>query len=113
MKQSEHVKQMTAGKCSTCEAKVWWVRTERNQRMPVDHKPVERGNLYFSGPGRVAHATSLQRSQSGVPKYVSHFATCPDRKLHRGRSTTNGPDLFAAAGIAVEEKAAPDRRTGV
>lgn len=83
--------------CGSCGAEVVWAVTTTGKRMPVDAAPVDGGNVLLSpasSPGQAPTATvvgkQVQPSLFGddAPRYVSHFATCPNSAQHRrqGRS---------------------------
>ncbi len=72
--------------CSSCGAVIRWAITVNDKRIPLDPEPRDDGNLAFrdddkvyvipGGPG----VLGLE-----VPRYVSHFATCPSAAQHRRR----------------------------
>jgi hypothetical protein len=77
--------------CSSCSARIVWADTASGARMPVDAEPVPDGNLVltYPTPGR-ALALIVDPAQTTIddpPRYVSHFATCPNADQHR---TTRG-----------------------
>lgn len=90
---------MTIQKCRSCKTKVIWCETITGKRMPVDAEPVADGNLRLlprdGGFNRVVAPLALYANQiatfkdweSAVSKerYVSHFATCPDKASWRKR----------------------------
>lgn len=67
--------------CATCEARIIWARLPNGTRHPVDADPRDDGNMALDGDGG-AHFVRLNEQWSGL-RYVSHFATCPDRLLWR------------------------------
>ena len=70
--------------CLSCHAPVVWGVTSAGKRIPVDPDPVETGNLAIRPPG--AQVRYLCKDESPEPdewRGVSHFATCPDARLHR------------------------------
>lgn len=71
-------------KCRSCGAAIIWAKTESGRSMPLDAEPVD--------PTRVNTTCILDRGvarfgaidgPSGEPRYVSHFATCPNAARHR------------------------------
>lgn len=66
--------------CSTCGAPVHWGVTASGRRMPLDPGPDEGGDLVLEDGRFVAFEPLLH---GDVPRYVSHFATCPDAEQHR------------------------------
>lgn len=80
--------------CRSCGAPVVWAVTVDGRRMPVDRDPVDGGNVLLAPsvePGGSPTATVVgKRVQETLfgdngPRYVSHFATCPDANRHRRR----------------------------
>lgn len=80
--------------CRTCEAPIVWALTAKGKDIPVDEKPVDDGNLVLvddtietdRGPQKVKRARSPDALlEAGLPRYKSHFATCPDAEEHRRR----------------------------
>lgn len=79
--------------CSSCGAQVRWVRTENGKSMPIDPAPRADGNLIMDhveervvrGERRSVWVVSYIPRDDPSPKqrFVSHFATCPDRAQHR------------------------------
>lgn len=53
--------------CSSCQADIVWLMTEKGKRMPVNAATVKAGDYLFEPDG--AH--------------ISHFATCPNAQAHR------------------------------
>lgn len=99
-------------RCSSCNAEIWWAVTPAGKRMPVDVQPVEGGNVVMdrekigreralgalagvgedTKPADVAPLVRILKKGEevdwSVPRYVSHFATCP--KSHRHRRPARG-----------------------
>ena len=87
---------MTPTTCRSCNALIIWAVTEQGKRMPVNAGCVPLGNvgLFFRGPGqaptaKVYSATEAAQAMAsglkleGLPRYTSHFATCPNAGQHR------------------------------
>jgi hypothetical protein len=76
-------------KCRSCGAKVFWVITQKNKRMPVDPEPVENGNLEIHDQGQYRPPLAIYVSVKppGVLRHISHFVTCPNAKAHRKKET--------------------------
>lgn len=97
-------------RCRSCSAPIWFGLTLKGKRMPIDPTPVEDGNVVIVemerrmeaqvanlGRGGAAHATEgagdelprVRVLRAGehvpvdLPRYVSHFATCPEAQRHR------------------------------
>lgn len=80
-------------KCRSCNAEIRWAKTPAGKAMPVDEKPSATGNVclierptgpvavYLNAEGK-APLPELQPSAE-APRYLSHFATCPNAGLHR------------------------------
>ena len=83
--------------CASCGAAILWAITSRGKRMPLDAHPSDAGTYYvFAGTGvrfldpLQAVAISLTSDvrvgygrRTDRPKFVSHFATCPNAAAHR------------------------------
>lgn len=73
---------MTAtSRCKTCGAAIRWAKTNAGKPIPLDLEPVATGNLVLTSTG-IALPLSWELP-GGEPRYVSHFATCPDADAHR------------------------------
>lgn len=66
-------------KCRSCQAEVIWVKTIHGKAMPIEINA--EGNLILVKG--VAHVIPKGEEPAGMPRYVSHFATCPNSKAHR------------------------------
>ena len=67
--------------CSTCGAPIVWAKTlEKGKPAPFDAAPVPEGG--FTLEAGVAIPVGLLTAEN-EPRYVSHFATCPDADKHR------------------------------
>ncbi len=76
-------------KCRSCGAPILWAETEKGKNIPIDPTPVQDGNLVLilrkSGlPPITMFADRLDGK--GLPRYKSHFATCPNAGSHRKKS---------------------------
>lgn len=81
------------GTCSSCRAPILWAHTAAGERMPVDEKPVDDGNvtIYIEDvpqrPRLIAGV--LTRGQAAGARaqdqmlYRSHFVSCPNASGHR------------------------------
>lgn len=99
----------TKGRCRACEATILWAVTVTGKRMPLDPRPNAEGNVFFAEPalqealaeagvegpstilagkvgvvGTAAKARMVAaRERNGMEPiefFISHFATCPDRR---------------------------------
>lgn len=90
-------------RCGSCKAAIWYGRTVNGKRMPLDPVPVECGNVIVDRdmlaldalgslfvtdgpPPDNAPVRVLRKGEAvapDVPRYVSHFATCPTADRHR------------------------------
>lgn len=77
---------MRTSRCRSCRAEVVWCVTAGGKAMPVDVEPVEDGNVVLEDDGDLV-ATVVPPGQGLLgderPRYVSHFATCPNADEHR------------------------------
>jgi hypothetical protein len=73
--------------CRSCGGSIRWVLTGKGRRMPVDPDPVDNGNVTLAVVAGVVHATVHGDATgiTGVARYISHFATCPEAHKHRRR----------------------------
>lgn len=78
---------MRAVPCRSCGASIVWARTrQRGKFIPLDAEPTALGNLVIAPPwGADPPTVDHFTSDAGVARerYTSHFATCPNAKLHR------------------------------
>lgn len=71
--------------CASCKAAIFWAITEANGKpIPIDYAPVASGNVVIIAPDDprqpLVASMDIRRRQNG-PRYVAHFATCPDAAL--------------------------------
>lgn len=79
--------------CKGCGAEVIWCKTERGGNMPVDAYPVPHGNLLVEehAEGLSCRVVDAHEEPAGAgngepqPRYVSHFANCPQHAQFRTR----------------------------
>lgn len=81
-------------KCKTCYAEIRWAVTVNGKKIPIDARGDVGGNITLQErPGKPPIAVvldaagnapmpSLQPSAE-APRYLSHFATCPDAEKYR------------------------------
>lgn len=63
--------------CRSCGAEVVWaVSAKSGKRMPVDPVHSATGNLAFNDRGKVEYVDPA--GDDPRPRYLSHYATCPD-----------------------------------
>lgn len=67
------------------------MHTVKHRRMPLDPEPAENGNVLIAEVGGEDVATVLSGHELAMaraerkPLFLSHFATCPNARQHRGR----------------------------
>lgn len=66
--------------CRSCNATIRWERTAAGKPIPLDPEPRPDGNLCIRDDGRVVSDHGFPAS---APRYVTHFATCPNANQHR------------------------------
>lgn len=84
-------------RCRECKAPIWFGRTAKDKRQPIDVQPTEDGNIVvdqveialdtLGGALDGARVRTLGADETvgrDVPRYTAHFATCKKRKL-KGR----------------------------
>lgn len=67
------------GRCASCDAPVFFVRTTKGKTMPVEPTLATDGNIEIRDG--VAHVVA-----PGQGAYVSHFASCPHAAAWRRRA---------------------------
>lgn len=75
-----------APRCRSCGAVLIWAVTDSGRRMPLDFDPVPNGNLVLSRDRDSPRAIVLSPGQQphvSVPRYISHFSSCPHAKRFR------------------------------
>jgi hypothetical protein len=91
--------------CSSCGAAIRWARTSSGKAIPLDADPVPHSNLLVvdqhgqAVPAAVARAAvergyahvqvarrGLRTVDPDLPRWRSHFVTCPRAERHRTRS---------------------------
>lgn len=82
------------GECRACAAPILWALTDAGNKMPLDPRPREDGNVAFVGRlmsiavfGKAAKARLVaahaKNGQDPIEWYGTHFATCPEAKRFR------------------------------
>jgi hypothetical protein len=68
------------GRCRSCAAPIAWRHTVGGKRIPLDLAPSAGGNIAVSDHRTAVtlSADEVAAAAADVPRYVSHFATCPD-----------------------------------
>lgn len=75
-----------ANVCRSCNAPVLWATVAKSgKRAILDALPVANGNYVFipGSPGMVRVLSAGEETEGD--RYLSHFATCPDRADWRSR----------------------------
>lgn len=74
--------------CRSCNAEVYWLaHIDTGKLAPIDARADQAGNIVREGADRYRMLTKAEREAGPslnlfgdeVPRYVNHFATCPDR----------------------------------
>lgn len=63
--------------CSKCKARMMFVPTAAGKTMPLDTDPVSDGNVVIEDGKAVVLTADMLCNAYTVPRYKSHFATCP------------------------------------
>lgn len=70
--------------CKSCNASIEWVSTPTGKKMPIDGDPAPDGNVVLRGGKAVVLGPEmLAELPANVPRFKSHFATCPNAAQHR------------------------------
>ena len=77
-------------RCRSCGASVVWARTQYGRWMPVDAFPATEGNVSIERQSDGALIAGVRAQtwftlRPDVPRFTSHFATCPQAGQHRRR----------------------------
>lgn len=82
-----------SARCSSCQAEIFWTRTESGKRIPMNYNPDPAGRfvvVYRNDPTAIAHVRMLRHDETTTARrWTSHFATCP----HAARHTPLVPDF--------------------
>lgn len=74
-------------KCSSCGAEILWASSVNGKSMPLNLAPDSNGRIVLSPPEdpREPMVARLLRKdeQAPMPRFTSHFATCPQAAEHR------------------------------
>jgi hypothetical protein len=78
------------GRCRSCKQRIWWVRTEAGNSMPVNPLPDNMGNVAVrhdpeSGIDFGYVITEARPIRAGEKQMMPHWATCPEAAKHRKR----------------------------
>lgn len=69
--------------CKSCNARIYWCKTVKGSKMPIDPTPVQfGGNIVIRDD--VVHV--LKKDEPTLPdekRYRAHFMTCASAKKHR------------------------------
>ena len=78
---------VTLSCCRSCGVSIHWCVTEKGERIPMDDFPHEDGNMVIVVENHVCVARKpLLLLERDLPRYRSHFATCPQADEHRTRT---------------------------
>ena len=72
--------------CSSCGADIIWHKTIKGRPIPLDREPTLRGNVIISEEGTALvyrDPSAIAPRYADEPRYLSHFATCPNAETHR------------------------------
>lgn len=68
--------------CASCKAEIFWATTEKNGKAhPINYAPDPEGNVVIIAPAdpREPLVASMDVGfRKNGPRYMTHFATCPD-----------------------------------
>lgn len=68
--------------CRSCGARITWLRTMAGKAVPVDEDPVPDGNIVVLGDSDTCQMLK-KGEETTKPRYISHFATCPQAREWR------------------------------
>jgi hypothetical protein len=68
--------------CRSCGAPITWAITDQGKRMPLDAEPNPAGNVRLT----LTNAVVLRKDEVyDGPRFMPHWATCPNADQHRRR----------------------------
>lgn len=78
----------TESKCASCRAPVIWAESAKTGRnMILDAVPVPDGNtVIMDGKAHVITGELFEEVPADMPRYRTHWATCPQAKEWRTRT---------------------------
>jgi hypothetical protein len=96
--------------CKSCGATIRWAVTTNDRSMPLDPEPVPDGNLEIIGTRQGLPLVRVAEAQlfDDGPRYLSHFATCPQAPEHR-KAQSGGPGVKLARDARGTSVAAAER----
>lgn len=81
--------------CRGCGAAIQFGRTSNGKTMPIDTVASDDGNVVFEANGvDVTVLTNEQKLTDTRPRFMSHFATCPDRQKFKRPDKKTALDAF-------------------
>lgn len=78
------------GNCRACGRVVLWALTEGMNFMPVDPGEVDINANLVLYRGKKSNRLRVKTVKPGEGRFVTHFATCPDRHPESDRSSLAG-----------------------
>jgi hypothetical protein len=72
--------------CKSCGAPLIWAKTIKGHSLPLDAQPSPKGNVIVTEDGTAMvyrDPSAIAPRYANEPRYVSHFATCPNAETHR------------------------------
>lgn len=69
------------GVCSSCKARILWVKTAKGRDMPLDEAPNLEGTMTIIDGRAVTQSDNLFELE--MLRYMPHWATCPHADQHR------------------------------
>lgn len=74
--------------CRSCGRPIVWASTVTQRSMPVDADPSPGGTIELTATGHGVYASVVTVRDSAEPmRRTSHFATCPQADVWRGRGS--------------------------
>jgi len=73
--------------CRSCGRQIIWAATPKGRAIPLDPNPAPDGNLELIEVDGTRYARSALSGSNlfDEPRYVTHYATCPNADAHRKR----------------------------
>ena len=82
-------------KCTSCGAEIFFARTMRGRRLPLNAAPDPGRGEHLMAGGTAVHLRASapeerryaeEAAARNQPRYLTHYATCPQAGQHRKRA---------------------------
>jgi hypothetical protein len=70
--------------CKGCGREMAWARMPSGARNPLDPESIWDGSVILDGPGEAHVGRKREIEEHTGPRFVSHWATCPNPPYGKG-----------------------------